>query len=185
MFDKALFMGTQRWLDELARPFLETLKAEHAELLRSHRTHTGGDAYIVGSSIFVAGGGTTRPMGFSGKVTPLSEQLVPAHQAWFELISRHNREWRRTRQILQLLVGRAKNWQDLRDMFPDAVLRPFPASGLMELTRTRPDLYAGDPADSTYPQERRLRTDFWSPELLDKYEQVAPTVNLYVSYRLL
>ena len=183
MFDhKNVYPATERWLDELAKPYLHFIREEHDGILTSHRALTGGACYMVGGGIFGPGG--IRPAKLE-KLKPLPEQLLPAHRAWMVNCDRHGAEWVRARQVLHTVIGRAENWQDIRDMVPDHVLRPFPADGLMELTRTRPDLYAGPPDDSNYAQERVERERYWEVKLLDLYEQVAPTINLYVSYRLL
>lgn len=183
MFDHAkLYPATEAWLTELAKPYLHFIREEHDGILVSHRSLTGGTSYLVGGSIFGPGG--IRPAKLDN-LKPLPQELLPAHRAWLANCDRHGAEWVRAQQVLRTAIGRAKNWQDVRDMIPDHVLRPFPATGLMELTRERPDLYAGDPTASTYADERFAREKHWDPKLLDLYEQVAPTVDLYVSYRLL
>lgn len=183
MFDqKTLFPATEVWLNELAKPYLRFVKEEHESILRSHRQLTGGQCYVVGGSMFGEGG--MRPTKLVG-LKPLPPELLPAHCAWLTNCERHGAEWVRAQQVLRTAIGRAENWQDIRDMIPDHVLRPFPATGLMELTRHRPDLYAGEPSDSSYAAEREVREKHWDPKLLDLYQQVAPTINLYVSYRLL
>ena len=183
MFDhKTVYPATEAWLTELTKPYLHFIREEHDGLLASHRALTGGGCYLVGGSIFGPGG--VRPPKLD-KLKPLPAQLLPAHQAWLANCDRHGAEWVRAQQVLRTAIGRAENWQDVRDMIPDHVLRPFPATGLMELTRQRPDLYAGQPSDPNYAQERAARERHWDIKLLDLYEQVAPTIDLYVSYRLL
>ena len=107
------------------------------------------------------------------------------HHAWMANCDRHANEWVRAQQVLRTAIGRAENWQDIRDMIPDRLLKLFPAEGLMDLASRRPDIYAGDPNDPEYPRERELRMMYWEPKLLDLYESVAPTIDLYLSYRLL
>ena len=179
---KIIYPLTEAWLTELARPYLRFLYEEHNAILASHRELTGGVCYLAGGAIFGPGG--VQPAKLD-KLKPLPSQLLPVHQTWLANYNRHETEWVRAKQILRTVVGRAKTWQDIRDMVPDHVLRPFPSIGLMELTRQRPDLYAGQPDDPTYTQERKERERYWDTKLLDLYESVAPTINLYVSYRLL
>ena len=183
MFDhKTFFPAMETWLTELAKPYLHFMRETHDELLASNRALTGNACYLVGGEIIGPGG--VRPPKL-GRVAPLPAQLMDAHLSWKAGKQRHTHEWVKACQVLRTAAGRAENWQDLRDMIPDHVLRPFPATGLMELTRCRPDLYAGDPGSSNYRAEREAREKHWDPKLLDLYEQVGPLVDLYVSYRLL
>jgi len=183
VFDqKNLYPATEAWIQELAKPYLHFIKEEHKGIMASHREITGGSCYMVGGSIYGPGG--IRPAKLD-KLKPLPPQLLPVHQAWLANCDRHGAEWVRAQQVLRTAIGRASNWQDVRDMIPDHVLRPFPADNLMALTRTRPDIYAGEPSDPKYLEERKLRETYWDNKLLDLYESVAPTIDLYVSYRLL
>lgn len=184
MFDsKKVYPAMKAWLDELARAYLGFLREEHDRLLTENRALTGNTAYLVGGQIFGPGG--VRPPRLRGGLAPLPSQLMDAHLSWVAGMERHQTEWQKATQALQLAVSRCTSWQDFRDMLPDHVLRPFPATGLMELERTRPDLYAGAPQEPEYVENRRQRELYWEPKLLDLYEQAAPTIDLYVSYRLL
>lgn len=183
MFDhKTVYPATEAWLDQLAKPYLAFIRDEHKNLLSSHRAMTGSSCYLVGGSIFGPGG--VRPPKIEN-LKPLPAELLPVHQAWLANCARHGEEWVRAQQVLRTAIGRAENWQDVRDMIPDHVLRSFPAEGLMALTRHRPDLYAGDPSAPDYAEQRAARELHWDTKLLDLYEQVSPTIDLYVSYSLL
>lgn len=183
MFDyKNVYPAMTHWLASLAKDYFAYIREEHAKLMQQHRSLTGGECYLVGGSIFGPGG--ARPPRLNG-LKPLPPQLVPQHEEWLALCKQHGFEWTRATQVLRTAFSRTQCWQDVRDMIPDHVLRTFPAEGLMDLERTRPDLYAGSQEDPSYAQERALRERYWEPKLLDLYEQVAPTINLYVSYRLL
>lgn len=178
---KVIYPATEEWLKRLSKPYLAFIKEEHDGILRSHRELTGGSCYLVGGSIFGPGG--IRPPKLEN-LKPLPSQLLPIHQAWLANCDRHGNEWVRAQQVLRTAVGRAKSWQDIRDMIPDHVLRSFPAD-FNGLSRQRPDIYAGQPADDGYADRRSEREGYWDTKLLDLYEQVGPTVDLYVSYSLL
>ena len=183
MLDRGQLNSAKRkWFSELSGPYLRYVQQEHEELLQRHQELTGGTAYIVGGAIYSVHPGQQRDL---SKLKKLPDALLPAHAAWVANCNRHRHEWVQVEQVLNTALTHANSWQDIRDMIPDHVLRPFPATGLMELTRTRPDLYAGQPTDPTYSQERGEREKHWGTKLLDLYERVAPTIDLYVSYRLL
>ena len=53
MFDqKNIYPATERWLENIAEPYLASLREEHQQLLAAHQEATGGDCYLVGGAIF-------------------------------------------------------------------------------------------------------------------------------------
>ena len=117
----------------------------------------------------------------------LHNSLLEQHKRWTEHYAQHDRDFPRIKQILGSLIIRAKDLQQLRDMFPDHVIRPMLKSELLARHRERmhPDLYAGQKTDPGYPAERQRREIYWEPKLLDMYESVGLLVDQYLGYKFL
>lgn len=179
---KAILKEIEVWLSNLAKPYLWFIQDKHNKLLAANRSMTGSNCYLMSGKIFGPGG--KHPGKIEGKLQSLPEPLRPDHIEWAEQMRIHEEEWVKAMQVLRTVFGRAKRWQDIRDMLPDFVLRTLPFD-VMKLHRTRPDLFAGSKNDPNYPQERALREQHWDPKLLDLYEQATPSINFYVGYKLL
>ena len=180
---KAILLTIEQWLTELAKPYLWFIQDNHNKLLAQHRSMTGSNCYLMGGKLIGPGG--KHPGKIEGRLKPLDPSLHVLHYEWLDQFRQHEEEWVKAMQVLRTVFAKAKNWQDVRDMIPDFVLRSFPAQGLMALSRTRPDLFAGSKDDPNYPKERADREVHWDTKLLDLYEQAAPSINFYVGYKLL
>lgn len=180
---KAILLTIDQWLAEISKPYLWFIQDTHNKLLAQHRSMTASNCYLMAGKIFGPGG--KHPGKIEGRLVALDPSLHVQHYEWWAHMQQHEEEWVKAMQVVRTVFGKAKNWQDVRDMLPDFVLRSFPAQGLMALSRTRPDLFAGSKEDANYAQERADREQHWDSKLLDLYEQAAPSINFYVGYKLL
>lgn len=171
---KTMFTVSELWLDELSRAYLRFLRDEHEILMTHLRSLTGSSFYIADGAIYGYGGEVKMRPAYPPVKLP--DQLQDMFQAWKAKKLSHKAEWIKVQQVVRTILGRCKDWQDVRDMFPDHVLRSIPVRGLMDYQRHRPNLSTDFPPEQQSP---------WDEKLVKLYNQVKSTINLYVSYKLL
>lgn len=118
----------------------------------------------------------------------LSPVLMEQHKQWVEHFNQHDRDFPRIKQMLGSLIIKADDVQQLRDMFPDHVIRPMlRPDGMLGRVRERyhPDLYAGSKDSPNYLPERQRREIYWDSKMLDMYESVGKLVDQYLGYKFL
>lgn len=170
------------------------LGQELGEIIEGAKAITGGEGYFHDAKCFFLDptglplvnelkhipGGTLPPA--------LPAMLVDRHKEWLGHYEMHAGEWPRIKQNLGSLIGRAKEAQDLRDMFPEYLVAPvLQHQAIVGLRRTRPDLYAGNPASPgpTYEFERSQRIVVWDEKMVQMYESIGPLVDRYMGFKFL
>lgn len=124
----------------------------------------------------------------------LPHLLRSRHEEWEQQVRNHERTFPRIKQGVSNVVSRAKDDQDLRDMFPEHTLRGLSEFAdklpLLQLERKRPDLYAGpeplpeeDPTQ--YLQAVQDREMHWDRKLIDMYRPVGELVDQCLSYKFI
>lgn len=191
--DRAVILDfTNHLLDELSKPYLHYMREEFHRLKVANQAITGNTAYLVGSTVFAEGMRVLAPGLYRAPAKPLPPQLMDQHETWLVHWNRHQTEWGRACQAVRTVMARANTDQDIRDLLPDRVLRPvLHQSPLSELTRTRPDIYAGPPPLAGGPEEAEWqarvveREQLWGPKPVALYAKHGPIIDLYVGYALL
>ena len=175
-------------VDTLPAAVKRSMTGQYEQLMAAHRAATGYTCFLVGRQVYFSSQNAQPLALVTGTPPGLHPSLVPAFQAWEQPFKRLNQDLARIKQTIGSIVMRAKTCQDIRNMFPDHFLRPLLNSWLpgMELQRTSLDLYAGPSKPFTSPTQERLnREALWDPHLLDMYERVGGTIDLYLGYKLL
>lgn len=176
-------------LTRLPRAYLEFINKPHNQILQQH------GSYVVGGMYFSNATERVTPLAKIRKDTvpmrTLPANLFPQHAAWYQTYREYEREWATVSQQFRSIGQRLQSWQELRDVLPEQVIRPaLDLEGLQGLTRSQPDLYAGAPPTnpalmSNYRQERKDREAIWGERLVYIYDSVAPTVDLYVGFKVI
>lgn len=178
---REFYRATEAWFVDLAEPYLRHLTEEHNAIVEAHKIITTAPRFSYRGKLYAAEGVSP----YKGTLVPLVSNL---HARFEELLmqkARHIQEWAPTKQLLQHVMGKAQDYQELRDMFPDSLARTFPLECVKALPRTRPDFYAGYKDDPDYARNREERELFWDAPTLEMAEQFMPTINLYLSYLIL
>lgn len=168
---------------------------EHIETTRSQLP----GYYHAGLVYYVSDAGTPiianlQYLPFNKMPETLPVLLRSRHAEWEEQMRNHERTFPRIKQGVSNVVSRAKDDQDLRDMFPEHALRGLSELSdklpMLQLERKRPDLYAGiepppgeDPTQ--YLQALQDREMHWDRKLIDMYRPVGELVDQCLSYKFI
>ncbi|MEO7082390.1 MAG: hypothetical protein ABIY71_12725 [Flavobacteriales bacterium] len=172
---------TKALVDTLPEAVKRTMAGEYEQLISANQAATSHDCFLVGKQCYFSGQRVYPMAQIRGVPPALPTAFMPAFQSWKAPFKRLNQDLARITQSIASIVLRAKTPQDIRDMFPEHFLRPLLGGWEtgMDLQRTRLDLYADN------PDGRQEREQIWEPKLLDMYERIAPTIDLYLGYKLL
>lgn len=176
---RALFITT--FMRDLEKPYISFLTAQLNEVVGRNEAIFGAPCYYLGDTVYARNLVVAKIGKYKlGGMATLDPSLQGAHDEWREHYEEHNASWQRFSQSLKVVLLAAKDWQMLRNMFPDHVLRPYLDEWATQgLTRTGPDLHTARPQQSTDDG------DTWDPKLVQQYAAISNKVDLYVGYRLL
>jgi hypothetical protein len=193
---KALNAFTKEFMQEIQTSYRRFLGNELHALIESQLSMSPSElpGYRVGDEVFYFTDQgtplvvTLKYMPANMMPRPLNPVLMDQHLQWVEHFNQHDRDFPRIQQMLGSLIIKADSPQQLRDMFPDHVIRPMlKPDGLLKKVRERyhPDLYAGSKDSPNYAAERQRREIFWEPKMFDMYESVGKLVDQYLGYKFL
>lgn len=175
-------------VDTLAFDYKKNLEQDFNRLFEDHRAQTGSDHFIVGNKVYfygpqIHGAGVIRFQGLGAKLHP---DHMERFEAWIKEYDEFRLGHQGIQQTLRSIVMRAKNWQDIRDMFPEYVISRFLFSHpeLSVLDRTRPDLFAG-PVDSPEFTQNFIERACWDVNLINMYGRIGGMLSVYVGYKYL
>ena len=176
-------------IGSLSEVYLASLNRQHEAVMVEHCYRTGDMYYIHGSNVFNADHTTDNvgmiPRSFK-RAKLLDKDLVDKHLVWWNDYSDFQREQERILQTVRSICIRAKDWQDIRDMFPEYVIGEFLLNhwDISSLVRTRPDLYLGPMDGPDYPMNLAARA-CWPMNLMNMYGQIGGMLAGYVGYKFL
>ena len=171
--------------------YLKTLLPQFNAIREAQAAQVGRHNYLMGTNIFcygmkvVSANAPDHP-----EANALEPDLIPAHNEWYAQFQQHHRDMGQVTQIIQSLMLRAKEWQDVRDMFPDFLLGPLlQFAPLIGHRRTRPDLYLGPPptpeTEIEYERTKYTKVMHWGEQPVTMFARISGTIALYTGYRLL
>lgn len=184
---RSLFV--KQFLNDLERPYNGFLASQMADLVGQNEAVTGAPCYMIGDTVYARGPIIAKVGKYKlGGIAELQPHLQPLHDDFISHFNEHANNWLRFSQALQVILMRAGDWQELRDMLPDHVLAPYLTEewGLGSLPRVRPDL--GSVPVSVYNNvdgKVEYHSPPWDYALVKQYRAISETVDLYVGYRLL
>lgn len=175
-------------VDELSKYYREKiLNPKFKNLFAEHRSRTAAAHYVVNDLVFFESGNFSRvqEVRFAGMGVKLDDDLYEHHVTWWEDYSQFDQDKKKIAQTLHSILLRAENWQDVRDMLPNHVQNIIQYGKLQDLSRTRPDLFAGLPTSSNYTQELIDRGQYWPMQLISMYSKIGGSIATYLGYKLL
>lgn len=157
-----------------------SMATQYAQLMAANRKVNSMDQFVMGGQVYLTDQ-KVFPLSYAHGIPlpPLPQTLVPAFLAWQQSFKQMDRDLGRIEQTLASILLRAKDWQQVRDMFPDRLIRSSLNYWMMPicaLQRMNINLYDDD---------RQAREDVWDKRLIDMYERVGGIIDLYLGYKLL
>lgn len=187
MSDRTAFI--QQLVRDLEKPYQRFIKEEQDELIEANRQFTGASTFMEGGEVFATNGVIAQ----LGKLRLHNiDRLDPSLQERFTAFQEHRREhearYRQVAQALQVILATANSWQELRDMLPEHVIRPYLNGwGFKGLNRIRPDLASVEVSIFNMREGKVVEyaAPPWLMDQVERYRAISDQVDLYIGYKLL